>query len=103
MKYYRGNTILFDYSCVDENGNPITLNDGDKLLIIFHGIKNKSVVEEININDDLINISVVIPPEKTKDLDVGLNSLEIQLHKDSNIFTTYTEQITVLESWCGNE
>lgn len=98
MKYYKGDTLLFDY--LIEN---YTLKMGDIIRIVIYKPTNKLneyIIHDIEINEDVEKISVQINSDEMKSLKIGSYILEINLLKDNIRLTTLQEDLLIKESWC---
>lgn len=96
----RGDTVPINFELVDIDNNPVTFNEGDKLVFTVRRVAKKDS-KDINwlIQKEIVNGKFKIEPKDTADLRYGLYKwdIEYQYNNGADIETVLNGQLKLTE------
>ena len=105
MEIFNGDSLIFNYSCCLEDNLPYEFKKDEivKTIIYNQARKECCITHEIPIEENTSDINIHISSSEMRKLKPGIHILEIKLITNSDIITTYQENVLIKESWVINE
>lgn len=99
MKYFKGDTLSFNYFCLNEKDEKINFNGSTVIAVIYESAnKNLYKMKEFKTGEQT-DLKIVFTAEEMKAIESKQYVIEVKLVNDE-IKTTLHEALLVYESWC---